>query len=669
MTKKRKKIIKTIIFSGLMLCLFRVLIVNASTTPIIHYIFDKQSIKQGEEFSLTLILENYQELSTVQFVCEVDEKVFIPIIKDGNYFVEPTLSLFESDEIYENIYLDEEDTLRFVAITKGGKSYDYSGLNQVFTIYFQAKQDINDVEQYFYESDSFGSRTLLIDKKAKEIEAEVSYNEILKATWEKSKYEVEVYGEIPNVVNDIIILNRQSSEYKIEVLTETLELNVIGSTVIKVKVYDYITSQVIYLAKPVLVVDRTAPLLEVKKKEVVLEDIKIEVSSFDYFKVTDNYDQNPTLIYKYYNEKNEEITNLSDFKKYLKNNLIGKITCYALDSSNNKSKEQTVVINIKDTTAPYINVITELEILDIDIDEFDFESLIIVSDEYDLTPQIKKKIKDLNGNNYNDVLTPLKKFQDIIIEYWAVDTSNNESKHIELKIKLIDTIAPTLNNVNDIVILDADLNLYLMNHHLLEQDFEIKDNFNREVSLKILYFDNDQNITEDEFFNNLSIGKAGVIRYQVVDSFGNKSEEFSQKVSVSDVTAPVIVINNLEDGKQYLGPLKLDYQVQDNLDQAVKIEVTINDNVYNGEEIIDFGKYVIKIIATDFSGNTSTAELTFEIVEENFFGCIDGMDCAENNYAVGILIGIIIVVIVGGVVTFEIIYLKKKKRQETVIEE
>ena len=75
------------------------------------------------------------------------------------------------------------------------------------------------------------------------------------------------------------------------------------------------------------------------------------------------------------------------------------------------------------------------------------------------------------------------------------------------------------------------------------------------------------------------------------------------------------------------------------------------------------------ITATDKSGNKTVKEISFEIVEENFFGCIDGFDCVENNYAVGLIIGIVIVIIVGVVVTLEIFYIKKKKKEESYLEE
>lgn len=670
MNKKRKKIMYYIILSFTMLGLiFSGVVVKANDEPIVHYIFDKQVVKAGDTFSLTLILEDYHDLATFQFVCEVNKEVFNPIVKNDEYFLEPTLSLFEKTEVYENTYLENDSLLKFVAITKGGKSYDYSGLNQVFTINFETKKDIDKVEEYFYEKEIGGSRVLLIDKKAKEIKASVNYNEVLKATWGKDLYQIEVFGSLPNILNDIKVINRQVSDYKIEIIDDELLIDIVGSYVLKVKIYDYITSQIIYLAKPIKIVDTTAPIVDVTNYEVVLEDVKLDSCNFDYFLVKDNYDQTPSLLYKYYNKDDEEISSVLEFKKYLKNNSIGKISLKAIDSSNNESLEKEVTIKIKDTTAPYINEVNYIEVIDTQLEEFSLETLFIIKDEYDLNPKFMYKIITNDVNIENNYIEALRKLYDITIEYWTIDKSNNESKHYNLNIKLKDTIPPVIKNVNDIVVADEELYLYLNNHHLFEKDFEITDNFNKELKLNIVYYDNERIITEDEFFANLRKGQSGNIRYQVVDSYDNKSEELLQKISVLDDTAPVIKINNIENQKQYLGPIKIDYVIEDNIDENLVFEVLVNGNPYNGEELIDLSEYTLIITAIDKSGNKSIKEISFEIVERNFFGCIDGFDCAENNYAVGIIIGIIIALIVGAVVTIEIFYIKKKKKEQSYLEE
>ena len=667
MKKVIKKIILSLVFLLFLNCMS--LITKAKETPIVHYIFDKQEVTSGDTFSLTLVLEKYQDLSTVQFVCNVEEDIFSPIVKDNKYFLEPTFSLFEENEIYENNYIVEENILRFVGITKGGKTYGHSSLNQVFTIHFRANKNISRVEEYFYETDNNkGSRTILIDKWAKELSADNRYSEILKTTWEKEKYEVEVFDILPDVRSDIMVLNRNSSEYKMEIVSDEIDMTKIGSQVIKVKIYDYVTSQVLYLARSIMVIDKTSPTIEVIQEEVTIDDISIDTSNFDFFVSKDNYDAKPILNCKYYNDKEQEIVSLSEFKKYLKNNLEGKISCYAVDSSNNQSRTVSVNIKINDTTSPLLKKIDDLVVIDQELASFNLESLIEVSDNYTKYPTIKYRVIDNNNIEYQDYLTALKEVYNIMVEYYAIDEAGNESEKYQLKISLKDTISPILKNVLDKEILDEHLNYYLQDHHLLEKDFIITDNFTKKVTLSVVYYCKEQIVTEEEFFDNLQKGLSGKIEYQAIDSYGNQSEKIIQNVKVLDDTAPIITINNLKDKEKYLGPITIDYVVTDNLKGLVNVEVLVNGNVYSGEELIDLNQYNLMIVVTDEKGNKSIKEITFEIVEENFFGCIDGFDCAENNYAVGIIIGIGLVLIVGVVVTIEIIYVKKKK-DEMRIEE
>ncbi|MBQ8293584.1 MAG: hypothetical protein IJX78_07295 [Bacilli bacterium] len=655
-----RKIIIYFVFTMILL-LGNTQVVKTENSPVVHYIFDKQEVKKGEEFTLTLILEQYQDLSTVQFVFNVNEELFVPVIKNNQYFVEPTLSLFETDEIYENSYLVDDGILRFVGITKGGKTYGHSSLNQVFTISFSANQDLSKIEEYFYEENN--CHTILIDKWAKVIDKEVRYSEVLKVKWDIDKYTVEVFDLLPNVIDDITIVNRKSNEYKIEIISDEVNLSFVASQVIKVKIFDVITSQTIYLAKTIEVVDTTAPKLETAKTEVLIEDLSIDSDSFNYFKVSDNYDTNPNLIYKYYAENKQEIVSLNEFKKYLKTNKVGYISSFAVDSSSNTSETLEVKIKVADTTAPNITVLSDLEVIDQNVNEFSLESLITLTDSYDKNPKLTIKILNTN-KTYNTYLEALKELYDITLEYYGIDDVGNETKHYQIKIKLVDTIPPSLKNVLDIEIQDEKLALYLQDHHLFEKDFIITDNFTKQVLLNIEYYSNDVVVTENSFFDNLEKGITGTIKYYAIDSYGNKSEELTQKVVVIDDTSPVITINNLKNGEKYLGPIRIDYEVTDNLKGEVTVEIMLDGAPYSETNLTELKEYHLVIKAIDSSGNETIKEITFEIVEENFFGCIDGINCAENNYAVGIIIGIVIVLIVGIVVTLEIIYVKKKKQQE-----
>ncbi len=658
------KIIKMLLLCGLFILLICPLTTKAvDNNTVIHYIFDKLEVKKDEEFTLTLLLEKYQDLSTVQFVCVVDTEVFTPIMKNNVYFVKPTLSLFDNSEIFENAYLQNEKMLRFVGITKGGKTYGYSSLNQVFTISFKCNKDIDDISEYFINDNgnNKGSSTVLIDKWAKTISCQISYNENLKTKWDVNKYEVEVFGTLPNITKDIEVLNRKSSEYEIEVVTEELDLTTIGTGVVKVKIYDYLTTQVIYLAKTIEILDRTSPVITVVQSEVIVNDYDILSNIFDYFVVSDNYDKNPKLSYRYFNNANQELASLNEFKNYLTTNLSGQVSCIASDSSGNKSEEVSVNIKIKDTTPPNINILTDLVVEDTKLDSFNFESLINMQDSYDKNPKLSYIVYGSDNKQYNSYLEALSQTYDIRIEYYAYDNSGNQSTKQTVKVVLKDTTPPSIRNVVDISIPDENLVSYLTDHNLLTKDFIITDNFTKELTVIKKYYYNSEEITEESFFNNLKKGLEGQVSYQVVDSYNNASEVVYQNVKVIDDTAPSVDINNIQNGGKYLGPLVVDYVVKDNLENSVDVVVLLNGEEYIANEIIILGNYTLIIEATDIFGNKTIKEVTFELVEENIFGCIDGMNCAENNYAIGIIIGIVIVSIVGIVVALEIIYVKKKK--------
>ncbi len=658
-----KKIFKMIIINTLLIMILCPMIVKADslTTPVIHYIFDNTTVKKDEEFTVMLLLEKYQDLSTVQFVCKVDFDKFMPVQKSNKYFIKPSLSLFSDTEIYENTFLADENLLRFVGITKGGKTYGYSSLNQVFQISFKANSDLENVPKYFQSQDNCS--TILIDKWARQITCEERYTESLKTTWGVEKYTVDVFNELPDITKDIQVLNRKVNVYQLEVVKSELDLSKIGLQVVKVKIYDYLTTEIIYLAKTIEVVDKISPIISIPANEIRIDDQEILDNDFAYFQVSDNYDLNPQLHYKYYNNSNQELSGLEAFKDYLLKNNLGYITCYGEDSSNNKSKEEVIAIRIKDTTPPTITSLKDLVINDQQLEQFDFSSLIQMSDNYDPQPRLVYIIYDAQGKVYDDYHKALNDIYEITIEYYAIDQSGNQSEKQKIQVQLLDTTPPVLSNVLDIEIPDELLKNYLDNHQLLTKDFIITDNFTKELTLHKVYYYQEEIITEEEFFNNLKQGLPGKVTYQVSDSCENYSDMHTQLIMVKDDTPPTIIVNNLKNNQKYLGPLKIDYQVIDNIEGILNVVVWLNDQKYENQEISDLGQYIFKIDASDQFGNQETCEIQFEIVEENLFGCIDGMNCEENNYAVGIIIGIVIVLIVTTVVTFEIIYIKKKKNR------
>lgn len=656
------KIIKIALFSFMFIFLIGSFNVSASTFSTVHYIIDKMSVEANEEFTLSVILEDYQELIGVQFVCNIDESVFVPITKDNQYFQKPSLSIFEKDEIYENSYTTNKG-LRFSGLTKNGKTYGYSNANMVFSVSFVSKIKIDDISKYFssnIESDGVGSRIVLIDKWLREIEYQVNYCESLKASWNQNKYIVDVFGVLPNIKSDIKVLNRENGKYDIEIVSSEIDLNKIGTQVLKVKIYDHLTTEIVYLARSIEVVDRVAPIVTSIHNVFYLDDILIGSETFEFFTVNDNYEKNLEKHYRYYTESLEELANLDEFNEYLKTNQVGNVGCYSVDSSGNISDELVVCVNVLDTIKPDINEIKDFSINDVELDSFNLESMFVIKDNYDLEP----KIIINNKTSSLSIIDTLKTKYFVEIEYYGCDFTGNETKHYSFTISLIDTIAPSLDNVLDISIPDEDMNKYLEDITLLEKDFIISDNFTIELKMNRKYFIDNIEVSVDEFVSSLLLGKTGVVNYQVVDSFNNKSEVKTQNVIIVDDTSPTITVNNIQNNQKYLKIDSIDYQVVDNLNLDIDVTITLNGQEYNGEAITEIGSYELVIVAVDGFNNESIQTLNFMIVEENIFGCVDGMNCGENNYGVGIIIGASLIVIIGIIVVIEIFVVKRKKEED-----
>lgn len=654
-----KRIFKIILISFIFVLVLFNFKTLANTKTTIHYIFDKLSVKENEEFMLTIILEDYQDLIGVQFVCDVDEKIFVPTSKNNKYFQKPSQSIFEEKEIYENSYTTNQG-LRFSGLTKNGKTYGYSNLNMVFSVSFVSKTNIEDISKYFssnIEVEGVGSRIILIDKWLNEIDYQINYCESLKASWSENKYVVEVFGKLPNIEKDIKVLNRQEGKYDIEIVIDEINLNVLGPQVLKVKIYDYLTTEVVYLARSIEVVDSTPPIVDSPFNTYYFDDTYISQESFDIFNVEDNYDNNLEKYYKYYTSDSIELSGIDEFKNYLKTNLIGKIGCYSKDSSSNISQELIVNVNIIDTTVPDINEINDFSINDTSINNFSIESLIIIKDNYDSNPKLIIK----NITSTLSIVDTLKTKYYVEIEYYGIDNAGNETKHYTFKIYLKDTISPTLDNVLDLNIPDEDMNLYLQDITFLEKDFIISDNFNKELVMDRKYYIDNELVSVDDFLSSLLLGKEGVVEYQLIDSGNNKSLLKHQKVIIVDDTAPTITVNNIQNDGKYLKIDKIDYQVVDNFNLPVNVKILLNGEEYLENVIDKIGKYELKIIASDRFNNEIQKVINFEIVDENIFGCIDGINCQENNYATGLIIAGILLSAIVVIVLIEVFVVRKHK--------
>ena len=76
-----------------------------------------------------------------------------------------------------------------------------------------------------------------------------------------------------------------------------------------------------------------------------------------------------------------------------------------------------------------------------------------------------------------------------------------------------------------------------------------------------------------------------------------------------DKTAPEVTVNGVIDGVKYNTEVKPVITVSED----AELTMTLNDEVYNGEEIKSEGDYILKVVAKDKVGNITEVELEFSI--------------------------------------------------------
>ena len=167
-----------------------------------------------------------------------------------------------------------------------------------------------------------------------------------------------------------------------------------------------------------------------------------------------------------------------------------------------------------------------------------------------------------------------------------------------------------------------------------------------------------------EFLELLSKGNNGIIVYYTVDKSNNISEKVIQHIEVKDTTIPNIVVNNIENNGKYVKVDYIDYVIEDNFDlfEQLKIEVLLNDSIYNKEEITTPGEYKLSISVSDKSGNLGLFELHFTIIENNVIGCGTDVKCYYNNYSELIIVIACVSTMIVAVVIGQLIISGNKKK-------
>ncbi len=649
---------KKIIYKLITLILFGFILkfpinVNASSNAKVYFVFDKTSYNKADIINLNINLDQFTNLNEIKFQIKVNTEYLEPIINDNTYFQFSNSSICNNDIL--NDYTNES-ILRLHLLNNNVSNGYYSNYkNNVCNISFKARKAIDNIYKYFSKDNFnlYGISLYLFDINDNLINYECNYLEKINIIWDKESYILNVYDEIPNFKDDIIINNRDINEYEY-LIEKTIDTSTIGLKTIHIAIYDRLTADYIILSKAINIIDEIPPIITVEPSFTV-KDINIkDLNFYEYINAKDNYDINLKINILYFNDNFTELKTIDEFKKYLSNNEIGYIKYIVEDSSNNISQTEYIEINMIDTTSPNINKLENIEISDVNIDALNLENYFVISDNYDKNPKVVIIYFEYNDKTFFEIKELLKNGNKIVFTYYGIDKKGNKTQEFTSEIIPIDTTKPTIKS-NDIEINDTEYSQLDLTSYV-----SISDNFNNEITLITKYFIEDIEVLKEEFDQKILKGIRGYVKYVAYDCFNNYSDEAIQNVTIIDTIKPIIVIKNIKDKEKYISIEKVEYEITDNF-EGCSIKVLLDDNVYNGERI-ELGSHTLYIEAVDLAGNKEEVLLNFEVIEDNIIGCGDDFSCYINNYIeIVIIVGVLLLFVVGLIIAHLIIKNKKEE--------
>lgn len=651
-----KKKIYFIIAILLMTIMLSSLKIKANSLANLYVVFNKLSFKNDEIVDITINLDQFIDLNEIKLQIKIKNEYFEPILEDNKPFYFDSASIFKTDII--NDYIDNSYLrLRLIKDSVIDSGYYSNYKNNVCHFRLKTKRPINDIKEYFtldnYEE--MGLSVYLFNTNDKIINYKISYNQKIQITWDKEKYIVEVFSDVPNFKEDIVIANRESNQYEF-LLEKQINTDLIGLKTIHVGVYDKLTADYIILSKPVEVVDTTKPTITYPNIIEINDDELLEIDLLHYIECNDNYDEYLKIQFQYFSYEGVEINNLELFTNYLSNHYQGYLIVKCEDTSGNVAITPNILIRVKDTKPPKITKLDEIRINDIDIETIDLEKYFQITDQYDNNPRVILKFFDTELNDESSLKKRLSNGEKIKFEYMAIDESGNSTERFNCLIIPVDTIAPNIEVV-DLEILDTDYN-----YSVIEKSLKVVDNFIYQCNLNKNYYICEEEVDYDTFNNMVQRGYLGKIRYQAIDLAGNTSGYYYQSIKLIDTTQPIIEVENINESQKYTNIEKINYHISDNFDN-VEFEVWLDDLVYEESQLVNLekGLHKFKIIAKDTSNNVSQVEITFEIIEDNLIGCGNDPRCYLNNYLEVVIMVVALIVFVAIIIVIKIIMYNKKK--------
>lgn len=652
--------IKKIIYSLLFMTLISFLIIknnnivaNASAAKL-YLVFDKMTYGTNEIVNLNINLDQFSKLSEIKLQIKIDLEYLEPIKEEEKYFTFLSSSICKND-IVNDFTIDNILRLRLLKDNSLIDGYYSSYKNNICNIKFKTKKSIDNIYSYFTidNYNNMGISLYLFDTSDNLITYTCNYLEKMKINWDKDSYELEVYSEVPDFKEDIIVENRAFDEYEY-LIEKTIDTSAIGLKTIHIAIYDKLTADYVILSKAINIVDNTAPVISMNNMYKI-NDYQIEQEDFyTYPIITDNYDIHLNVVALFYDVLLNQINNMEEFKKYLSSNKLGYIKYKTSDTSGNSCETEFIEIHILDTNPPIINKIEEININDFDINNLNLSDFFELNDVYDGNAYVVFDFLSYNILSFDEIKELLSTGEVIEFIYYGIDNNNNKTEELKCKINPIDTTSPTIE-VTDILINDTDYNTINFNDYI-----KVTDNFNIPPTLITTYFIDDIEVLKEEFDKYLQKGKNGFIKYVAYDKYNNYSSEYVQNIKIVDTISPIIKVNNVKNLEKYISVEKIEYEISDNFD-GCSVKVLLDDLVYGGEQI-SLGKHYLYIEAVDLSGNKTELGISFEIIEDNVIGCGNDFSCYINNYIeIVIIVGVLLLFVVGLIITHIIIKNKKEE--------
>ncbi len=295
-------------------------------------------------------------------------------------------------------------------------------------------------------------------------------------------FTMPVFGTKPNFIQGFIATDNVTPQNELLIIVDdsNVNYNAIGTYEIIYTVLDEFGNSVIHLEE-LTIVDLIKPTITQIKPLVI--QVNEEFDVFDYFVIEDNYDKNLNIYYEF---DGDLLT-------------IGAVsfTITVKDNSNNTETFKGEFLLV-DEIPPVITLENEQITLEVYSDEFDFLSIVEVSDNCD-----ELTLDDLiviDNVNYEEVGV-----YEVI--YNLKDNSDNQTTEI-LTVLIQDKTSPSIT-VEDITLQQNEMVDFLL-HAKVEDNYSSPNN----IALRIIY-------------NNVNYQMPGIyyVTYEAVDESGNHTHE------------------------------------------------------------------------------------------------------------------------------------------------